>query len=96
MCIDPAKIECDVTFFFSNRTTLIFKATPLLCDHVLWCLLYHDLSLCCVTCSPQEVIKKLEKKVNVLIEESAQACAMGDLQTVRCFFLQHLKIVCQL
>ena len=29
MCIDPAKIECDVTFFF-NRTTLTFKATPLM------------------------------------------------------------------
>lgn len=41
-------------------------------------------NMCCVLlCSPQEVIKKLEKRVNALIEESAQASAMGDLQTVR-------------
>lgn len=32
--------------------------------------------------SPQDVIKKLEKTVNLLIEESAKASAMGDFQTV--------------
>lgn len=31
--------------------------------------------------SPQEVIKKLERSVNLLIEESAQASAIGDVQT---------------
>ena len=33
--------------------------------------------------SPQDLIKKLEKTVNQLIEESAKASAMGDYQTVR-------------
>ena len=33
-------------------------------------------------CSPQDVIKKLEKAVNVLIEESSEASAEGDLQKV--------------
>lgn len=32
--------------------------------------------------SPEEVIKKLEKRVNALIEESAHARALGDYQTV--------------
>ena len=32
--------------------------------------------------SPQDVIKKLEKAVNELIEESAEANAVGDLQKV--------------
>ena len=39
--------------------------------------------------SPQDVIKKLEKAVNVLIEESATASAMGDYQTVRFVLFNH-------
>ena len=35
-----------------------------------------------ILCSPQEIIKKLEKTVNLLIEESAQANSIGDIQTV--------------
>ncbi len=33
-------------------------------------------------CRPQEVIKKLERGVIRMVEESAQAAAIGDLQTV--------------
>lgn len=31
---------------------------------------------------PQELVKKLEKNVTRLVEESAQAAGLGDLQTV--------------
>ena len=35
--------------------------------------------------SPQAIIKKLEKTVNQLIEESTQAAAASDYETVREF-----------
>ena len=33
-------------------------------------------------CRPEMLIKRMEKKVNQLVEESAHASAMGDYQTV--------------
>ena len=36
----------------------------------------------CTLIRPEMLIKKMEKKVNALIEESVHASTMGDYQTV--------------
>ncbi len=53
------------------------------CDDVCCVCTVRGVMMCVVcTCRPQEIVKKLERGVIRLVEESTQAAAMGDFQTV--------------